>query len=200
MDRITEKKLKNKRFKKTEEAIIIVLLSARELLSPERLIRLAHISRSTLYRHHKNVSAIAPNYEKYILRRCKNTMRRFMRIKNSRLSVLYRQILVFLSSNQLIMKFLFRYGDRSLTERIVIIIKPKILVTGKVKDGEMFTLYCKEVAGLIECWCQNGFNKTEIPATIDKITYLTNTAYLRLSPLSHFDSPQKSTSRFLAKD
>lgn len=165
----------------------MAFFSTREILSLERLLRFAKISRSTLYRHHKNLSEIAPDYEKYILKKCQNTMRRLMIIKKSRLRTLYQRILIFLSANQLIMKFLLEYGEPDLVERIVTAIKPKILATGKVKDGEMFTLYAKEISGLIESWCRSGFEKEDLIPTLDKIMYLTETAFTRLSPLNTFN-------------
>ena len=191
-DRITEKKLKNKRFQKTEAAIITAFFLTKDKLSLERLLRLAKISRSTLYRHHKNIHEIAPDYEKYILRKCKNTLSYFMWIKKTYLKILFQRILVFLSANQLIMNFLLEYGSNNLIERIVAILKPKLLTAGKITDGEMFTLYAKEVAGLIEIWCRAGFNKDDILPTVDKIIYLTNTAHDHFAPIVSSTAPPKN--------
>ena len=186
MDRITEKKLQNRRFRGTEETIIITLLTIRDSISLERFLKIAKISRSTLYRHHKNLSEIAPDYEKYILKKCKNTMKRLMKNPNSRLKTLYYHILIFMSANRLIMRFILKYGKRDFFERIITAIKPKIINIGKVEEGEMFKIYAKEIAGLIEEWGRAGFNKNSITSTVDKIMFLTNTAHIRLSPLASF--------------
>ena len=172
----------------------MAFFSAKDKLSPERLLRLAKISRSTLYRHHKNIHEIAPDYEKYILRKCKNTMSYLMCTKKSYPKMLFQRILIFMSANQLIVKFLLEYGNSDLVERIVNALKPKILASSKITDGEMFALYTKEVAGIIELWCRSGFDKDAIFPTVDKIIYLTNTAYDHFAPLARFDHPTPKTS------
>ena len=159
----------------------------KDKLSLKRLLKYAKISRSTLYRHHKNLHEIAPDYEKYILKKCKNTMRKLMQSKGSHLKTLYQRILVFMAANQFIMKFLLQYGSPNLMERIVTALKPKIIATNKVADGEMFKIYVKEVSAIIEEWCKNGFKKEAIVPTTNKIMYLTDQAYIRLSPLKSFD-------------
>lgn len=187
--KITEKKLKNKRFRKTEEAIISALFTAKELLSPSRLIKLAGISRSTLYRHHKNIYKIIPDYKQYILRKFKLNLTRLMKINYIRLRFLYEQLFVLLSTNQSIVELMLKYDNRDFIEQIIIILKPKILTTAKIPDGEAFQIYTKEVSALVEAWCSNGFKKNETSPTIDKIIYLTNTAHSRLGPLAQFDPP-----------
>lgn len=192
-DRITEKKLKNKRFRNTEETIIATLLTTKELLSPSRLIKIAGISRSTLYRHHQNVHEIIPDYERYISRRFKTNYARLMKIGYIRLRFLYEQIFPLLLANQPIIKLILQHDNRSFTEQIIAILKPKILTVARISDGEAFRIYAKEVAALVEAWCNNGFKRTEINPTVDKIMYLTSTAHTRLSPLVQFDHPNSKT-------
>lgn len=192
-DRITEKKLKNKRFRNTEETIIATLLTAKELLSPSRLIKIAGISRSTLYRHHQNVHKIIPDYERYISRRFKTNYARLMKIGYIRLRFLYEQIFPLLLANQPIIKLILQHDNHNFTEQIIAILKPKILTVARISDGEAFRIYAKEVAALVEAWCNNGFKRTEINPTVDKIMYLTSTAHTRLSPLAQFDHPNSKT-------
>lgn len=186
-DRITDKKLKNKRFQKTEEAIIMAFFLAKDKLSLKRLLYLAKISRSTLYRHHKNLTEIAPDYEKYILKKCKSYMKTLVKNNDSKLKTLYQRILVFMVANRSTIRFLLKYGNQNFTEKIVKALKPKILASGKVADGEMFKIYTKEVATIIEEWCKLGFKKDAIVPTTNKIMFLTDQAYIRLSPLNSFN-------------
>ena len=60
-------KTKNRRYQKTEIAILEVLMRSKELPSARVLVRQAKISRSTLYRHHKTIPGIIPDYEREIL-------------------------------------------------------------------------------------------------------------------------------------
>ena len=187
MNRITDEKLKNKRFRQTEETIIITFFSVKESLSLSHFFHTAHISRSTLYRHHKNLSEVAPDYEAYILYKCKKIMHSLMNNPKCQLRTLYSRILILMSANRLVMRFLLKYGRRDFFERMIITIKPRIIATNKITDGEMFKIYTKEIAGLVEEWGRAGFNKNTIVSTVDKIMFLTNTAHIRLSPLKSFN-------------
>ena len=188
MERITEKRLKNKRFKHSEECIVTALLIAKDKLNLNKIIRIAHISRSTLHRHHGNINDIIPNYEKYILRKWKTRVKHLSKIKSLPLKFFYERLLSFLSSNRQITELLLKYDDHVFIEQFIVALKPHILTTGRITDGEVFTLYTKETAGLIEAWCDDGFDIDAIPSVVSKIMYLTNTAYARLSPLARFNS------------
>ena len=59
LQKITEQKLKNKRYRATEKAIILAFSLMADRLSLRELIRAARISRTTLYRHHGNITQIA---------------------------------------------------------------------------------------------------------------------------------------------
>lgn len=186
-DRVTDKKLKNRRYRSTETRILITLLMIKDSLSLERLIRMAKISRSTLSRHHKNLHEIAPDYRKYVLKKCQNITRSLLKNPNSELRTVYRRILVFMSANRLIMEFILEYGEQSVFEDIIYTIKPKILASSKITDEEMFMIYTKEVAGLIEEWGKQGYDKESIVSIINKILSLTETAHIRLNSLKSFN-------------
>ena len=182
-DRITEAKLKNKRFEKTENAILMAFSSAREILSVSRLIKIARVSRSTFYRHHETVYKIIPDYEKYILKKYRNYTYRLIKIKNIRLKALCERTLAFMVVYRGVLQFLHAHGSTNLNESMLLLLKPKIISAGKISHPDIFDIYIKEVATVITKWQQNGFNKDEIPSTVHKIMYLTNTAHERLSPI-----------------
>ena len=69
--RITEKRLKDKRFRDTEEAIVMAFFVLKDKICLKRLIKTAGISRSTLYRHHENINKIVPDYEEYMVSKYK---------------------------------------------------------------------------------------------------------------------------------
>lgn len=183
---ITEKKLKNKRFRKTEDSIIGALFLTKDTLSLKRLIKIAGISRSTLYRHHRNIYEIVPNYEKYIIRKTNLTFKRLMKLKKIHLRTLYVRLLVFMVAHQKIILLIAEFGHYNFTEKIIRVLEPKIITVSKITNQEILDIHIKEIVSLIEQWQQEGFSKEEIPAILDKIMYLTSTAHLRLSPLSSF--------------
>ena len=63
---LTEQKLKDKRYRKTEEAIVGAFFLAQDNLNPKKIIKVANISRATLYRHHKSVYNVVTDYKEYI--------------------------------------------------------------------------------------------------------------------------------------
>ncbi len=181
-ERITERKLRNKRFRRTEEAIILAFFTARELLSAERLIKLAGISRSTLYRHHHTIYEIAPDYERYILKKYKKFVQRFKGVKQVRLKQFYQKFLIFLRAHYKIIIFLLKYGSPNLIEKMLLTSKSKIPNLKKI-NNEIFIIYTKEISGIIEDWLFKGADKNEILPTVHKIIYLTNSAKARLAPI-----------------
>ena len=181
--RHTKRELKDKRFRATEYKIRLAFASVRDTLNVGRLIKIAGISRSTLNRHHGTIYNIIPDYEDYILHEYKLVIRHFSNIRHTQLRNLYERTFIFLISYRRIMEFIMEYGNENFFERLLVIIEPKALSTKKVTNHEMFIFYSKEVAVVIEEWARAGFNKDDIPVTLDKIAYLTNTAHHYLSPV-----------------
>ena len=190
MRKITDQKLKNKRFKRSEESIVSTFLTVANRVSLSRFVRLAHISRSTLHRHHGSINEILPNYEAYLLNKWKNTVNYLSRIKHVHLRFFYERLLLFLISYRRIVQLFIQNNRRDLIEKMVAILKPKITSSGRVPDGEPLDLYIGEVAILVEEWCKNGFKKDSIPITLEKIIQLTNTAHTHFGPLVQIDHRQ----------
>ena len=182
MDRITEQKLKNKKFRKSEEATLDAFFLAKDCLSVKRITQIAHISRSTLCRHHGNITKVPANYEIYILKRYQKAIRKPLKISTIR--QLYRRTIIFIVANKRIIQFIYQFGDHSTFEKIIYYLKSKIIASRKVSNDEMFKIYVKEVACIIEDWAQKGYKMDDISAVVGKIMYLTDTARSRLSPIT----------------
>ena len=182
---ITEKKLRNKRFRKTEEAIIMAFFTSKTFLSVNRLIKLAGISRSTFYRHHRNVYEVASDYESYLIRQYAKTTRKFIkRQKSINLRNIYLNMLIFIRAYNKLFTFILKYGDSRIIEKIIITIKPVIINSSPVTEGTVFKMHIKEISGIIEEWVATDFDKESIIPTVDKMMYLTNTANKHFSPLT----------------
>ena len=183
--KITDQKLKNQRFRKTEEIIIVNFCLLKGNLSVCRLIKTAKISHSTFYRHHHSIHEIIPNYEQYVLRKYKSLIKKTLRNKSTRLPHLFRMTLIFLTIHQKIVQFLLDYGSPNFTETLLSSLSPEFLAAGQIKNQVMLEIYLKEISALVEQWERNGFNKEEITAVTDKIVYLTDTAIARLGPVAN---------------
>ena len=95
--RITEKRLNNKRFKKSEEALIRAFFSERRRLNARVIMKRAKISRSTLYRHHRTIYDIVPDYEDFILVKYNRLMRKLTDKKRTNMRIIYYQMLITIS-------------------------------------------------------------------------------------------------------
>ncbi|MBR2641218.1 TetR/AcrR family transcriptional regulator [Candidatus Saccharibacteria bacterium] len=182
-DRITDKKLANKRFRKTEEAIIMAFFVTKDKVNINRIIKTAGISRSTLYRHHKSLDSIVPNYERYIIKKYNHVVKCIIKCKNNNLKSIYQRILIFLSCNKIIINFLYTHGDDKIIEKMIMLLKPYIASHYYLSQEKIFNIYAKEVTGLMEEWIKNGYSFNTINNTVDNIVYITKSAYTRLSPI-----------------
>lgn len=148
------------------------------------LVKTAGISRATLYRHHDNLYRIVPDYEEYMVREYKRVAMRSLRFKRISLRVLYEQLLKLMSNNVKVMEFLFEFDSHEFIEKMILVLKPKIISVSKVSNSEMLKIYVKEIAGVVEEWGMAGFESSKIDVTVEKMMFLTNTAYFRLSPIA----------------
>lgn len=183
-NRITIQKLKNRRFQKTEDAILMTFCLFKGNLSIQKLIKTAQISHSTFYRHHHSIHEIVPSHEQFILQRYKKTIRKLTKSENCQLKIIFQRTLIFLIINQKDMQFLLQHGNPNFTETLILVLGPQLLASDKIKNQAMLQIYVKEISSLIENWQRSGFKKDEIPTVIEKIMYLTDTARIRLGPIT----------------
>jgi len=177
--------MQNKRYRKTEEAILEVLLGAKEMPSAGELTKKARISRTTLYRHHRAIPGIIPDYEKEILKRYRRTVRKILKQRDIKLRNVYLRTLFFVLRYKRVFEILFRYEGGRVVERMVMEIRGKIGGVCRLpKNSEkMMRIYAKEVTGVVEEWGEKGFLEGEIDRVLEDIMYLTETMRGRLGPV-----------------
>lgn len=183
MNRFNEKKLTNKKFRRTEEAIVSALVNSRREITQSKLLKLANISRSTLYRHHLNFHNIGSDYEKFLIRSHRTLIKRLINNGTTLPNIYYRTI-AFLEKNRNIVTLVIRYGNRNFIETLLKNLQPAVIKSAKIKNDKVFTIYIKEVSGLIEGWVNSGFPRDGIEPLLSQISYLTKTANQHLSPIS----------------
>lgn len=182
--KLTDKKLRNKRFRETEKAILIAFFSSEGFLNVGAIARRAQISRSTLYRHHKVVCEIGLDYEEYILRKYNFLIERIMEKRKIKIRTVYHQTLIFILKNKEIFGLMIRRSNGYLIEKMIKKVEPRIKEIYKLPKNcnKILRIYRKEITGLIEDWIKNDFVEDEI-AILDDIVYLTEIMRLRLMPL-----------------
>lgn len=183
--RITDKKLKDRRFRKTEEAILRAFFSNKRVLSARVITKRARISRSTLYRHHGTVYEIIPDYEAYILAKYCKLIDGLIKRREIKIKTIYCQMLIFILRNKGLLEKIVEKDGGELIEKMVKMLEPKIKeVYSLPKNCEkMLKIYEKEITGLVESWIKNDFYGGEM-IILGDIMYLSNTFRLRLRPLA----------------
>ena len=179
-------KTRNKRYQKTEEAILEALMNSQSLPTAGALIKKAHISRSTLYRHHKTVPGIIPDYEREILTRYRNVVRRLVRHKNTQVRTICLRTLVFIMAEQRTFRMLLKYSGGMVIERMILQLRGKLKSAYYLPTNpdKILRVYAKEIVGVIEEWSELGFKEKDIERTLRKIMYLTESMRQRLGPLN----------------
>ena len=178
--------MSNKRFKKTECAIFYVYCKLKDYPSAKKIAKLAHISRSTLYRHHRKVQSIPKDYEEYLLAVYKRRMRIFLKKPDIPLKILILRTLIYISSNKEIFKVLLSESRSEVIKKMLDILEPKIAkkwLPYKNKD-KIYKVYENEVIGIIEAWAKQNFSDKKLRSVLNDIIYLTDSAWRRLSVLS----------------
>ena len=175
----------NRRFRKTEEAILAVFLEGDSYASTRQIAKKAGVSPSTFYRHHATVKRIARDYEDYVMWGYCRMMAPYLKRKNIKMRQFFFKMLVFMLANKRSLMILYRSEDEKIMERMVIKLKPKILnylrLTGEHR--KIFNVYVAEIVAVLMHWGENNFKESEINETLNDIMYLTDTARARLRPM-----------------
>lgn len=183
ISRLTEKKMANKRFCKSENAIFITYCKFKDYPSAKLIAQKSKISRSTIYRHHGRPQNIPRDYEEYLLHLYQKKMGKILNKKGIDLKTLFLRTLIYIYSNRKTIKVLFSSGRSEIIKKILKTLKARILIVWNL-TGDLDELYCifeNEIIGVIETWSKQGFRANFLDTTLNDIVQLTNTAPKRLA-------------------
>ncbi len=182
---LTEKRMRDRRFRRTEKAILYVVFSVRDYSSASIVAKKARISRSTLYRHHKNTRNIISDYEKYMLKKYSRTIEKWG--KNKKLRFYFEQMLFFIVANKKIILFLLKNGRTGIFEGMMTRLELKVVKATRLpkQAKTVLVVYRGEVLGLLEEWGKSEFSDKELDKVLENIMYLTNTIRSRLLGLEN---------------
>lgn len=181
---LTKKRMADVRFRRTEQAILAAYCKLRDYPSAKRLARMAGVSRTTLYRHHKKIQAIPLDYEDYLYENYRCTIRKYLKHEVA-LRTLFLRTLVFIRHNDRVFQALSREYDSKIMEKIFDHLKSRIICDWRAVNNinKAYKVYEKGVIGIIEEWEHHGFIMRELDLVLDDILYLTQSAHRDLSTL-----------------
>ncbi len=175
---ITAKRLADKRFARTEDAILRAFFNDPHITA-NQLAHRAGIARSTIYNHHHSISRIIPNYENYILAKHSRLINKSLKRSNPRIKTLYIQTLSFILQHEKVFTIFIKTENHTVFEKMAKKLRPASL-----KDSEkVLDIYTSEVAKLLFLWGQKDFTENDFELILNDILLLTTTARERLLPL-----------------
>lgn len=183
----SEKRMLNRRFRGTEEAILDALFSAKNFLNMESVVGGAKISRSTFYRHHKTIHSVVSDYERYVLKKYIKILSKIMHKRDVEIKILYRQMLVFMMVNKKVLLFLLKNNNGEVVRKMIRKLEPSVVEECRwpKESKKMFEIYVNEIFGVVEGWSKENFAEGRIEVVLGDIMYLTETSRKRLLPLEN---------------
>lgn len=184
MQRSMLQRMSNHRFRHTEKSILDAVLSSRKILSVRAIIKRAHISRTTFYRHHRSAQAIVPDFEAYVLQKYHRLMRGLLRRPKISIRTLYLQLLVFIAQNQEAFTLIVSRAGDHIIEQMIHSLTPRLSehYHFPLNSSSLVVVYVKEVAGVIELWIRDDCKAPDTEVLAD-IMYLTKFVRQHLSGL-----------------
>ena len=179
---ITEKRLRNKKFRKTEDAILEVMLKEKDYMGLGAMAKEVGVARSTVYYHHRTVRAIVPDYKAYILMKYRRMIRKVLRNRRVRMRMVYLNMLTFMVINRRAFMIFDRVGDKSVMVVMIDELRRKVETMARLprNSRKAFVVFRGEVLAILEKWSENAYDEAEIGEVLSDLSYLTETARTRL--------------------
>ena len=181
---ITDKRLNNRRFYRTEEAILKAFFG-NTYLSVREVTRQVGIARSTFYHHHQSTAKIVADYQRYIIDKYKRLTKKMLGAQKVPARMMYERTLLFIVQHKKVFKILLAGKERSILKYMITKMQPRLVdIMHLPKNSKkIFLVYEGEVTSLMDAWCRNGMREDEINRLLDEIIFLTETARVRLKIL-----------------
>ena len=182
----TTKKMKDHRFRKTEEKILTVFFDeSKNGITMVKMAKKAGVGRSTIYVHHHAIREIMSDWERYILAEYRLILRKRIKKDRAALKKMYFDMLIFILRNQKAFGMFLRLNNREVMKKMLDALEPKIRILMRLPKNsrKIFRLYESEVIEIIVEWGEKGFSEERIEKVLSDIMFLTKTARDRLMPI-----------------
>lgn len=184
--RLTERRLRDARFRKTEEALFKVFFEEGGMkLGVGEIAERIGVNRTTIHRHHRAICEIMDNYEIYILEKYEELITEMRKRDDVELRRMYYETILFILQNRRIIGILIKKKNFRLLDKMVLMLKPEIMDFIRLSSDyeRVFRVYTGEIMGLIVDWGLCGFQESEIVKLLNNMVYLIKSIRKRLSPL-----------------
>ena len=173
-------KYRERRFREKEILIFNTCFDTKNEVGVKDFSHKTGIAKSTFYRHHQTIHAVQTDYENFILYEFSRYLKDF---KQYHLKETYRRMLCFILIHQRLFKVFPKKQNSDIFRQMVLKLKSKIL-SNRQMHNLTFQIYVSEVAEILKDWAKRGCQEKEMEKVLRRIMFLTDTARLRLGPLS----------------
>ena len=127
--RLTERKLRDARFRKNEEALFRAFFEeeVEMKLSMGELARKIGVNRVTIYRHHRMPREIMGDYERHILEKYVELMVEIRKREGMELRRMYYEVILFILQNRRIFEMLMERKNFKVLEGMIVMLEPEIM-------------------------------------------------------------------------
>lgn len=179
--RLTEKRMSDARFRRTEEVILNVIYKNGLNLNIKQITKKAGLSKSTFYLHHRAARTIIPDIKRFVLKKYTD------RICNQQTQIkrLYYTTLFFILNHKPLFVFLTEHGDRELIIAMLRRLDNQVesLAHLPKNSDKILCVHSGSVCELLVRWCKNGMPEDEISQLVSETAFLTSNMRVNLAPL-----------------
>ena len=178
-----ERGMRDRRYRKTEEAILTAFFDEYKKGSTmRRLARRIRVGRSTMYTHHHAIREVIPDYERYILNRYRQCIRKKSQARGVEIKSLYLETLVFIYKNRKFFEVFLNFEDRKVVIKMLGVLEKNLVEYMRLPSDveKVLAVYKAEVVELIFEWGRTSWPEDELEKVLADIMYLTKTARDRL--------------------
>ena len=184
VNRLTEKRMADRRFRINEQKIIDAFIGDDNYISIEAMAKKAGVARSTFYRHHKTVGRIVPDYRRFILRKYERMIRKLNK-EGVSLEVICLKSLYFIIYNKRAFKILMKYNGRETIIEMAEVLNDRVSKYARLPKNcyKMLDVFNSEIAEILYEWIRRGNPEKEVEELSQEVLYLAKTIRKRLGAL-----------------
>lgn len=183
---ISSKRLKNRRFFRTEIAILEEYFKNDCYISVRVLVQHIKVARSTFYNHHRRIKDIPTDYRLYILRKYNRLVNKIMHEKQFNLNDAIRSVLIFIIRNKSAFHVLIESNQTEIFDEMITKLQPFIIRTLSLsnKNDKLYRIYTGEITKILSDWGKKDFKDNDFDIIYRDVCVLTKTLPKRLQMLA----------------
>lgn len=175
--------MSDRRFFKKELLFCRAFCKIKNHPTVKKIIAIAKCSRSTFYRHHKNLQSMPRDTEIYLIDSYTRTIKDALSKECTNPRSIFLITMGFISGNRDFFMVLFDSGQKDIIKQMLEPLRSVLANNWGIdtRPSKFYLIYVNEILSIIEYWHQNRFSDETIDEVLRDIMQLTETAPQRLA-------------------